>query len=237
MMFIGTIVHLLEIILLSLLGIMVYKLVASYRKWKAMPVSSSAKGGDRNPRPFTPSQPQNPDYLSVSKITVTEEQSSHRVAEKTSSVILTDYIGEFFAETRLPDLEPYRSKSTEPLTLKVVSTSKRPAEKVTGTDQNKHQNQVFLAVQDVSTKQLASSDDEFIQVDVVSGARPTEVLEQAVPVLTEFADLGRETCVDDVEGDAYITVHTDGNHSRAANIMSDKVVMAMLEEARIVCAS
>ena len=100
-MFISTVVHLVEIILLSLLGIMFYKLFASYRKWKSVSVSSSSKGGDSAPRLATPSLPQNPDYLSISKITVTEEQPQSKVLkEKQSSVILEDYIGEFFAESK-----------------------------------------------------------------------------------------------------------------------------------------
>ena len=253
-MFISTVVHLFEFILLSLFGIMLYKLLASYKKWKSVSVSSSSKGGDRSGKLVKPALPQNPDYLSISKITVTEEESSSPSAKvKQSSVILTDYIGEFFAESKPMDLEPYRTAPSEMKVLKemvtvsessaiessVIQTTERlPQTDATGVTQLATSSENRVTHGQVSTVSKDTVEDEIIQVKTLAFspvivkhaavASNSGSLEQAelIPTLKEFAD-----------SDSYITVASGTCARDVNNIMSDKVVLAMLEEAKLVCAS
>lgn len=249
MMFISTVVHIFEFILLSLLGIMLYRLFASYKKWKNLSVSSSSKGGDRSGRIVKPSLPQNPDYLSISKITVTEEKpASQPVKTKQSSVILTDYIGEFFAESKPMDLEPYRANRSEvgfknETVLQQTDVSTSTAQMEVSAEHLVPLEQVMSASNDVL-------EDEIIQIKPLNlspvilahpilvskttvsktTATNAEEIEKAefIPTLREFVD---------TDTDAYITVDSGANELRANNVMSDKVVMAMLDEAKLVCAS
>ena len=55
------------------------------------------------------------------------------------------------------------------------------------------------------------------------------VEDDAIPTLKELSDL---------ESESFITVASSNNDSEQSNkVMSDKVVMAMLDEAKLVCAS
>ena len=243
-MFISTLVHLVEIILLSLLGIMFYKLFASYRKWKSLSVSSSSpKGGDRAPKQITPALPQNPDYLSISRITVTEEQShNHAVREKQSSVILKDYIGEFFAESKPMDLSPYREEVVVSTGNRLVSTN---ATKAVPSGSGDAQEMAAEPAKPMTTEKVGSEcqdqADEFIQVKplnlspvILAHSRFTsnnaslDMDESIIPTLNELVD---------GDSEAYITVASNRHQASANNIMSDKVVLAMLDEAKLVCAS
>lgn len=177
-MFISTVIHLAELLLLSLLGIMIYKLFSAYRKWKALSVTSSRRGGDRPSSASMPVQSHSSDYLSVSKITVTEEQSSDKFsALKDSSGILTDYIGEFFTESKQVDLEPFRQQPVD----------------------------VALSQAKVSPSANLSNYD-----------------------VLQIAEL---------EPDTFITVASELAQTQHNKVMSDKVVLAMLDEARLVRAS
>lgn len=227
-MFISTVVHLFEFILLSLLGIMLYKLFASYKKWKNMSVSSSSKGGDRTGRVVKPALPQNPDYLSISKITVTEEQSASQppVKEKQSSVILTDYIGEFFAETKPMNLEPFRAKQPERSSLREVESTSAQVSSQAG---------VFSG-----SVHVALSAEKLAPIEPLNAVSPELVDDEIIqvkPLNLSPVILTHAPQASNAESDAYITVASGSNELSANNIMSDKVVMAMLDEAKLVCAS
>lgn len=249
-MFISTVVHLVEIILLSLLGIMFYKLFASYKKWKSLSVSSSSsKGGDRAPKLVTPATPQNPDYLSVSKITVSEENpQTGLVREKQSSVILKDYIGEFFAESNPVDLSPFRQapsapEPSVPESVIVASANEASAllDRTKQIQGGANQSVNSVCAEKAGTELHEQADDEFIQVKPVnlnpvilaqnrfaSNNPAVEADETIIPTLNDLVD---------TDSDGYITVASGRHESRANNIMSDKVVLAMLDEAKLVCAS
>jgi len=227
-MFISTVVHLFEFILLSLLGIMLYKLFASYKKWKNMSVSSSSKGGDRTGRVVKPALPQNPDYLSISKITVTEEQSASQppVKEKQSSVILTDYIGEFFAETKPMNLEPFRAKQPERSSpMEVESTGAQVSNQAGVVSGKVHV--ALLAEKLAPIEPLNSVSPELVDDEII----------QVKPLNISPVILTPASQASNADSDAYITVASGSNELSANNIMSDKVVMAMLDEAKLVCAS
>jgi hypothetical protein len=83
------------------------------------------------------------------------------------------------------------------------------------------------------------SDDEIIQVEPAvfvsnqvndtKNLKSYSVSEDAIPTLNEFSDL---------ESDSFITVASINDDLKSSNkVMSDKVVMAMLNEAKLVCAS
>lgn len=243
-MFISTVVHFIEIILLSLLGIMFYKLFATYKRWKSLSVSSSSKGGDRSPKLIKPTLPQNPDYLSISKITVTEEQpSTERIIEKKSSVILTDYIGEFFAESKPMDLSPYRMEHSlsESVTVAPSEVSSSLCQQVASqtalADKDEKQGVTFEKAGSLEHDQ---AEDEFIQVKplnlrpvILANSKPasnhaSDDLHESIPTLNDLVD---------TDSEGYITVASGHTQAKANNIMSDKVVLAMLDEAKLVCAS
>lgn len=295
MMFISTLVHIVEFLMLSLLGIMLYKLLTSYKKWKSVS-SSPYKGGDRQIREVRPTLPENPDYLSVSKITVTEEYPEKQPEKiKPASGILNDYIGEFFVESKSVDLEPYRAAqvnvdpprvesadipknklassalSSKPevsladnvATLTQIDSAKTITKNRSASDLRKDNSSTgklttrrrrehplpveplddfalaLQALEEIEKVSAEANDDEFIRVSVPtlspviltpSSSAKGENLQEidTVPMLKAFAD-------QDSEG--YITVSDQSQAKNAANTMSDKVVLAMLDEAKLVCAS
>lgn len=114
-------------------------------------------------------------------------------ASSSSSAILNDYIGAFFAETQTTNLEPYRDTSVESL-----AEFKEPDEEV------------------VSNKNISA-------LKVV----PPTLLE---PVLLNVGSL------DEADDDAFIVVQSAElslERSQRTDVMSDKVVHAMLKEAEL----
>lgn len=183
MMFMSSIVYFIELMIMSLTGIMIYKLYISYKNWKiasafsAKPSSNKPStliknAAEQNPLKFVP-EPVSSDYLAVNKISVTEvNNSSYLIQKNKQSSILDDYIGEFFTETESVDIDAYRARDS-----------------------------VLLKASQ----------------------------ESSVPTLKEFSD---------IEPDSFITVASVNDEEKDNNkVMSDKVVLAMLDEAKLVCAS
>jgi hypothetical protein len=175
--------------------------------------------------------------------------------ETANDQILNDYIGEFFAETNQPDISAYRQATN------VVETrleSKPPVEADSAES---------LSVESLSAEPLAvssvlvskelldesltsnnidelSDSDDIIIVDVEEPLVPvileefqgitSDCDESEIPVLTDLSSV----CVDELDDDSVITVMAERNdRSSEGKVMSDKVVHAMLDEARLVCAS
>jgi hypothetical protein len=140
-----------------------------------------------------------------------------------SSSILNDYIGEFFSETQVMNLEPYRateSKKALPIN-KSSNFNLAPTSKSTSSINDLRSEDEIIQVESTV---IASN-----QVEDTKNLKSYSFSDDAIPTLNEFSDL---------ESDSFITVALINDDIKNSNkIMSDKVVMAMLDEAKLVCAS
>jgi len=236
MMFMSMVVHFAEFVMMSLVGIMSYRLYVSYMAWKNACAFSSASTSSvivtEKPLSF-PSEGDDSEYQYVSKVNVSpttptikaplsriisdplddvkvkqSKNSEAKIiqAEKKSSTILNDYIGEFFSESQAIDIDAYRA-STNPI------DSARD----------------LASSSEVKQNEIATNHD-YIKVEpysVVSDSlKEASPIEESIPTLNEFCD---------VESDSFITVATINSEIKSNNkVMSDKVVMAMLDEAKLV---
>lgn len=234
-MFMSMVVHFAEFVMMSLMGIMWYRLYVSYMVWKnacAFSSSTSSVIASGNTISF-PSEGNDSDYQNVMKVNVNltrtttrsplsqiisdplevvkVEQSKNSEAksiqtEKKSSSILNDYIGEFFSESQTIDIDAYRAS--------------------TNTIDNDRELTNSLAV-----KQNGNvTNHDYIKVEpfsvVSDSVKGPSLIEESIPTLNELCD---------VESDSFITVATINSEIKSSNkVMSDKVVMAMLDEAKLV---
>lgn len=241
-MFMSLVVHVVEFLLMSLVGIMLYKLYSSYKSWKESSAFSVVRSSQNVRQRISSFNEPISAKVNVTQVHVRLTKSSVSSAasvpvvpvlkpkvvqeelkstpseslsiqcspEKTKTSILDDYIGEFFAGTPKMELEPYRAQVTE-----VVPVSK-------------------------SSYVAAEQEDEVISVEMVQpivDSRDTSLVhvlashesEDNIPTLDDFSD---------VDPEAYITVISNVDEVKHGNkVMSDKVVLAMLDEAKLVCAS
>jgi hypothetical protein len=242
MMFMSTVVHFVEFIMISLTGILMYKLYTSYNAWKNSTAFFAASDSiNASRKTFDLSQKAvNTDSLVVNKISasdgklvaqdlvVKELVAKAPATDNKSSSILNDYIGEFFSEPQVMNLEPYRATESHkalPVSKYSKSSDYNLASSASPT--------VTSSINDLR------SDDEIIQVEPAvfvsnqvndtKNLKSYSVSEDAIPTLNEFSDL---------ESDSFITVASINDDLKSSNkVMSDKVVMAMLNEAKLVCAS
>tara|TARA_R110001592_G_scaffold68269_5_gene209151 strand:+ start:907 stop:1611 length:705 start_codon:yes stop_codon:yes gene_type:complete len=234
-MFMSTAVHFVEFIMMALSGMLMYKIYTSYNAWKISTAffapSDSINASNKT---FDFSQKAvNAESIEVNKVTALDSKSIANLAavsaplvkvsviENKSSAILNDYIGGFFSEPQVMDIEPYRAAESK----KVMLTDKT-------LDQQ-------LAPVLASGASELKVDDEIIKVtsrvavpNKVEGVKAQKVFSvegNKIPTLNEFSDL---------EPESFITVASINNDIKNSNkVMSDKVVMAMLDEAKHVCAS
>jgi hypothetical protein len=237
MMFMSMVVHFAEFVLMSLVGIMSYKLYVSYMSWKnacAFSASSSSVLVTEKAVNY-PTVGNSSEHLNVTKVDVTltgpvaktpapkiisepldvvkvnqSQISETKIiqTEKKSSAILNDYIGEFFIEHQAVDIDAYRvaTKST-------ISTS----------DHDPVNAEVVTQSETKSKHDYIKVEPFFVVPDVL---KTTSTLEESIPTLNEFSD---------VELDSFITVAKINSEIKSSNkVMSDKVVMAMLDEAKLV---
>ena len=251
-MFMSTVVHFVEFIMVSLVGIMLYKLYSSYLGWKKTSAfSTSLNSSSMSQRSIGLSiEDEHSEYLKVTKVSVKLSRSSmpadfpgtrsekpenlkssdvsfeegKSVTEaKKSSAILNDYIDDFFVESQAMDLSPFRASEPKKPVL-----APKSIESVKSTNES---SPVSSNMHSEVTK------DEFIKVEPLyvvkdsSGSNGIELNEIAdgIPTLNELSEL---------DPDTFITVASMNSEVKTSNkVMSDKVVLAMLDEAKLVCAS
>jgi hypothetical protein len=238
--------------LVSLVGIMLYKLYSSYLGWKKASVFSTSLNSSSMARRSVGMSIEegHSDSLKVTKVSVKLSRSStptnfssaksdksqnvksisdsfvegKSITEvKKSSAILNDYIEDFFVERQTMDLSPFRASEAEkPLLASKPIDSVKSRNEQSPLSSNMHSD---------STK------DEFIKVEPLyvvkdssrsNGIELSEIADD-IPTLNELSDL---------DPDTFITVASMNSEVKTNNkIMSDKVVLAMLDEAKLVCAS
>ena len=246
----STVVYFVELVVLSLIGIMVYRLYMAYKNWKiasafsvkslskkssvsALSVSTNSIVAQGNAKFI--SEPNNSDYLAADKISVTEADLNKPAHKSKHSSILDDYIGEFFSETESIDIEGYKNEvSTFPKSVVSKSVESKPIASMTV-------ELVPSSLAEIPLKQESNAEEDYIKVESSKFSqlnvlpentlpqRNLDSTEKNIPILKEFSD---------VEPDSFITVASanseeENNHK----VMSDKVVLAMLDEAKLVCAS
>lgn len=233
-MFMSTVVYLVEFIVVSLVGIMLYKLYKAWKHSRAFTAHADLFDVSKKTCDFSSNDTFRSDSLAVNKITLIDTETvaensllEEPVAEKAlkdnkSSTILKDYIGEFFSEPQLMEMESF--KAPEPTKLVSVNQS---------LDQSLDQIVLTSVVSDLGIE------EDIIKVEPMLGGSNEKydiktleavlVEDDAIPTLKELSDL---------ESESFITVASSNNDSEQSNkVMSDKVVMAMLDEAKLVCAS
>jgi hypothetical protein len=236
-MFMSTVVYFVEFTLISLVGILLYKLYTSYNAWKNSTAFFAASDSiNASSKTFDLSQKAvNTDSLVVNKIFASDRKlvaqdlvvkqlvTKAPATDNKSSSILNDYIGEFFSETQVMNLEPYRateSKKALPIN-KSSNFNLAPTSKSTSSINDLRSEDEIIQVESTV---IASN-----QVEDTKNLKSYSFSDDAIPTLNEFSDL---------ESDSFITVALINDDIKNSNkIMSDKVVMAMLDEAKLVCAS
>jgi hypothetical protein len=238
------------------MGIMLYKLYASYTSWKNasafsstlvskktgtfsskvdnsnhLPVSKIYINVSRSAKPSTVNDEVNNAFEKKTSIKKLNIQTSNKVTavEKKSSAILNDYIGEFFAEHQKMDIEPFRVSGSQAIKeIQAVEKKIKNNVELTSslkTNENKFDDEV------IKVEPLFIVSDSLSRSGVFDENKFSKTLEDdaAIPILNELSEL---------ESDTFITVASINNEIKNGNkIMSDKVVLAMLDEAKLVCAS
>lgn len=235
MMFMSMVVHFAEFVMMSLVGIMSYRLYVSYMAWKnacafsstsasseiatEKAISLSSEGSDSECQNVTkvnisltrstikaPLSRIISDPLDVAEVKQSKNSDAKLIqAEKKSSTILNDYIGEFFSESQAVDIDAYRAST--------AVDSVRDIENSSAVKQNVNvANHDYIKVEPFSV--------------VSESVKESSPIEESIPTLNEFCD---------VESDSFITVASINSEIKSSNkVMSDKVVMAMLDEAKLV---
>jgi len=253
-MFMSTFIHLLEASAILLVGVLAFQVYRCYQAFCQPLGSVKNTAGQRrvDVRGNTSSSIASKS-AGVTAITVkiNKAKSTFGAAVLTNPVaapiqlnnsesILTDYIGEFFASPSATDIQAYRA---EPVLQQVASVNTAATE-----ESSTSVVQEISEISDISTLNSASKphgtseQDDFIKVE--SGRVEMNKLEpvflqpkselDAIPTLTVAGEVYNE-----LDDDSVITVMPTAVSSDCenGNVMSDKVVHAMLDEAKLVCAS
>ncbi len=148
---------------------------------------------------------------------------TNRESMHSNGQILNDYIGEFFAEPMPADIGACKRESSDEASIESAAVT--PAESpVVKSEAPREQDKDEVIVVESDTRiQAVILESEELDLD-------------SLPILTEIASIAEEP--GQSEEDSIIMVMS-GNDSQQANakVMSDKVVHAMLDEARLVCTS
>lgn len=178
-------------------------------------------------------------------IPVVDKAADVSLPETVNDQILNDYIGEFFVEASQPDISAYRQPSNaveiEFEGESCIDTGSEGHAEIAGSLAKENAPDECVASKKIDEQ---SDSDDIIIVDTGEPLVPV-ILEELsglasdgddcdIPVLTDLSN----ACIDELDDDSVITVlaERDGRSSET-NVMSDKVVHAMLDEARLVCAS
>ena len=205
-MIISTIIHGLEVATLLLVGLLTYQLVRCYRAFYAGSESAQIQNSDVDAR--AQAEIEEPGIVveepSASTLAASESVSLEQEQTSASKEILNDYIGGFFAEASVPDLQAFKADTQVTPDTTASTADVEPLEP--------------LETVAVSKEQLA----EF---------RAPETIEPILVKPVRVVDLDEE--------DTFIVVEDEDVecHSGNDNVMSDKVVHAMLKEARLVASS
>lgn len=162
-----------------------------------------------------------------------------------SSAILNDYIGEFFSDTQTTNLDAYRNTSAESAPVSVQGTDKQ-VNGISAADDSEAAKLEAQAptLREISSEELAefkvaedkaSVKTEAVELELVPPAlrKSSTVLEPPTllePVLLDSAS------IEDADDDAFIVVEdteSSVEKIKSADVMSDKVVHAMLKEAKL----
>lgn len=162
-----------------------------------------------------------------------------------SSAILNDYIGEFFSDTQATNLDAYRNTLAESAPVSVQDTDKQ-VNGILATDDSEAVKIDAQAptLREISSEELAefkvaedksSMKTEAVELELVPPAlrKSSTVLEP--PTLLEPVLLDSES-IEDADDDAFIVVEdteSSVEKIKSADVMSDKVVHAMLKEAKL----
>ena len=165
-------------------------------------------------------------HQSTSSIENQNQQEVSQPAASLNGQILNDYIGEFFSEPVQANIEAFRNP-VETVTTKLSSA---PASQ-------ELEEQVSPGVVEKSVSE--KDNDEIIVVEThVKKITPVILSDdtldsESLPILTEMAQASEL-----LGDDSVITVMPENDGGDVSEkVMSDKVVHAMLDEARLVCAS
>lgn len=255
-MFMNSLIHLFEATTLILVGVLIVQVYRCYLNSTRMEraqselsqvetsarrmsvrinISSSSQGASPKPQLLVAEQDMSSagteivDHCSASASDKNDDDAPLSSQEANSNgQILNDYIGEFFSEPAQVDIQAY----------------KRPIEQEVSSAKETLEPEDLPIVQSLASSkgldQLVpeSESDEVIVVESQTKITPV-ILDEGVaepdnlPVLTEMASIEEL-----VEDDSIITVGPESDSSDPSDkVMSDKVVHAMLDEARLVCAS
>lgn len=264
-MFMNSLIHLLEVTTLILVGVLIVQVYRCYLNFtraeqaqgeltqveatvRSMSVRINISSSGRT---ATPSLKQKTDEVLATdfKMPVTDAETTQlelksRHAEKldidarsqepalvsksnlegvnSNGQILNDYIGEFFAEPERADIEAYklesaRGGSIDDVPITPVESSVEMSEPLTDQDKD----EVIVVESHCKIQPVILESDE-LDLD-------------SLPILTEIATIEEP---EQLEDDSIITVMSQHDNQQSnAKVMSDKVVHAMLDEARLVCVS
>ena len=216
-MFISTIIHTLEAVTGLLTVFLGYRVTQCYKAYYQPEAISPLARASLSKSPlqyFAPglsgveSAEDGPDIEVNAKL-----KPVARTAAVGSETILVDYIGGFFGESAVADIQPYKASSPEPTTV-----AEHVVEEFLVVPDE------FRAVSDTVAGTAANEKDAVVVLDSVSPAL-------LVPVLVD------QVMLDEADDDTFIMVETEGTEASSVNVMSDKVVHAMLDEAKLVCVS
>ena len=229
-MFMNTLIHFLEGTTLVLVGLLIAQVSRCYLNFVRMEQAQESLAESNCTRTMSirvnisstdncspaPKINVKTDELALKELAPKEEPTVNTLetsiqpksSESTSNdQILNDYIGEFFSEAVSPDIQAFKHFSVESQASEVEELPS-----------------------------VEPESDEIIIVESRSTISPVIIDESGfededLPVLTEIA-------TSSLEDDSIITVApANTGHQPSENVMSDKVVHAMLDEARLVCAS
>jgi hypothetical protein len=239
MMFTNSIIHLFEVITLIMVGAFVVQLSRCYLHFSRATVADGL-GDSVSTRANAPSMKVIVNISSSGREpSVVPDDSSKKISEAplnqvpgcTASIIsedsshgqiLNDYIGEFFAESVPANIDQFRSSSNPIIEREVI-----PQEPFAQSEQNEAECLDEIIV--VEGQDVAEGKEK-IQAVILekesSGLSDLPVLREIVPT---------ESVMDE---DSVITVaNVSLDKASEGKVMSDKVVHAMLDEARLVCSS
>ena len=233
-MFMNSYIHLLEASTLLLVFVLVLKVYYAYAEFYQTHKIASDQGLVLPVERTLPLAEKKSLLAFEKSASIAEEKRSVRASIRVPNVkpaeisnaneILNDYIGEFFTETKPLDINAYRADVKETAEIKVP-------------DQNEIIVMDTLPVGslDVALNDSVSDNDESIEVIPIL----------AKPLLSESALLGSNVPL--LESDSKILSEEDTVITVASaqtsklkgsdNFMSDKVVHAMLDEAKLACVS
>lgn len=230
-MFVSILIHALEAITGLLVCYLFFQVRRCYRvAGQVSDATSPLSSSETNEPMLATSAAEQVTSNNLKAITAETDSAAPSGAE----TLLTDYIGAFFSETQVADIQVYKASKTEE-NNEAITLNEEP---------------LTVPAEFRSTPEIKApaAKPELVTTaataEAVTKGEGNEIAGVAinVPVLTEPCQepiLLNQVHVDDPEDDTFILVESEDKGSKGAvtNVMSDKVVHAMLDEAKLVCAS